>query len=260
MLHSGQELHIWAELAGVLADEEAIHSAYANKGHAGWRPCLLCENVYLLRLTRDPADNDVPHTCTTFSALRKHTPATHQAVAQRLAESARVGPRARHEDLETELGWNYVANFVLWNPRWREIATPSKTVMYDFMHVYFVSGIFNVQVGHLLHHLKRHNITTTMLDGFVQLFHMPKASAKSAGQDLFSPKRVRASLKEWSLKATASEGLSIGPILDLYCFDLQRNTVPDLRKHATCFNLLWIVVTLMLTSTRPSGRCVIRKG
>ena len=257
-LHSGQDLHVWAELGGVIADEEALHVSFANKGHAGWRPCMLCRNVYLQRLTREPGPHDVPHTCTRFRDLRMHTTETHQTIARMLADRAR-GRKAALEDAETEVGWNFVPDSILWNPRWSVIASPSKSVLYDFMHIYFVSGIFNLQGGHMMQHMKRHAITAKMMDAFVKLWTWPKAAAQSAGKDVFEPKRFASSWKEWTLKCTASEGLSIGPLLDVYCFNLQVNVDPDLRKHATCFNLLWIVVKLLITSTRPPGRCDVRR-
>ena len=251
-LVSGQEVHVWAELGGVIADEEALHSMYANKGHAGWRPCMLCENVYLGRLSREPREGDVPHTCTRHNDLRKHTRASHEDLAQRL-QAAAGGPAALLQELETDMGWNYAPMSVLWSAQWREIATPSTSVIYDFMHIYFVGGIFNVQVGHLLHHLKTHNIKTDMLHEFVQLFTWPKAAAQSGGQDVFSRKRVAASWKDWSLKCTASEALSIGPVLLCYIFPLMTNTSVDLKKHATCFYLLMTVIKFLMASTRPGA-------
>ena len=182
-LHSGQDLHVWAELGGVIADEEALHVSFANKGHAGWRPCMLCRNVYLQRLTREPGPHDVPHTCTRFRDLRMHTTETHQTIARMLADRAR-GRKAALEDAETEVGWNFVPDSILWNPRWRDIASPSKSVFYDFMHIYFASWTHDATHEASRHHRQNDGRVREALD-------VAEGSRAVRGQGRFRAKAVR---------------------------------------------------------------------
>ncbi len=55
-------------------------------------------------------------------------------------------------ELQTRLGWNFAPSGLVFNNRWRDIADPTKHCMYDWMHVWFVSGVWNVHVG-LMNHI-----------------------------------------------------------------------------------------------------------
>ena len=254
-LHDTSALHVFAKLGIFIADEAAIHMAYACKGSSGFRPCLLCSNVYNARTVRTVAPGDVPHHASDWNSLRLHTAETLSAVAEQLADVAASGTAAALDDLQTRLGWTYAPMSVLWMDPWRTVASPHTSVGFDVMHVFFVSnGVFNRHVGHMVHHIKRFGITFSKLFEYMCAFHWPGALQKSGGQDVFSQKRSASTWNEWCLKASASECLSIVPVLGLYFQSIldRAEAAEELRRHAASFLLLAKVVELVMSTTRTA--------
>ncbi len=127
---------------------------------------------------------------------------------------------------------------------------PSRHVAYDYMHVYFVTGIFNVHCGLLVGRFQDFGIAPSRLHDFFRRVHLPKRLPMNK-VDVFSERCVASTLENWTLKATASECLTIVPILALFVFGLQASTrVPALQEHCACFLLLARVVGLLLRSAR----------
>ena len=123
----------------------------------------------------------------------------------------------------------------------------------DWMHVLFVGGVFNVHVGHMMHAIKEEAITAPFIENFVRQFNFP--SGHTEPSDVFSTKRFSSSWKEWTLKATASECLSLVPCLAVLFQGLLDTLLPDrvrLRAHVAGFMLLVRVVDLLLATSRLS--------
>ena len=250
-LAGGGDLHIWAALGGLLADEAAIHAAYGNKGASGFRPCILCKNVVLARTTRPRQPADVPHTCWDVNAVQEHDAESLRRIAERLQHTATHGRVADLNDLQTESGWNFNAHAVLWSPHLFQHASPHLVVLFDWMHVVFVGGIFNVHMGQLVHHMRPLGMDSAHLCNYVAAFKWPASIGSKTGCDVFGPKRFQSSWDAWSLRATGSEGLSLVPVLaNRFEMLLESCAEGPARAHAACFLLLAHIVEKLLASTR----------
>jgi hypothetical protein len=169
-LTTGNSLHLWISLDIVVADEAALHYMYGCKGAGGLKCCLLCQNIFNYKNERGIAEGDQggwvqTHACTDSSKMVLHTPESITAVLNRL-QSATVGI----SELQTRLGWSIVPNGVMFDTRTRMLCEPTAHALYDFMHVLFVSGVFNINFGYMMKALTPHGITSATLHEYLGIW------------------------------------------------------------------------------------------
>eukprot|EP00974_Lingulodinium_polyedra_P121546 11179414-Lingulodinium_polyedra.AAC.1 len=111
---------------------------------------MLCQNIFNERTPRDCVERDKTgfcqyHTCSDPTKLVLHTPRTIRLILDRLRAAVAAGtPKRNFEELQTRLGWNWVPNGLL-NDNWLlGLCQPTESALYDWMHVFFVQGVFNV--------------------------------------------------------------------------------------------------------------------
>ena len=253
-LSDGSNVRIFVKVDMVVSDEPALHALFACKGSGGLKPCISCSNVFNYKNARQVVEKDetnvaVYHTCTDVRKLRLHTAGTIRALAARLAAAAPVLSKAKLAELETRLGWNYAPRSCIFVDRMLAICNPSDSAVFDWMHVYFVNGIFNTHVGQLMISLKEHGITYARLHTYLQQWHWP--TAMSGALDIFAAKRAKNSWDDKHLKVTASEGLSVLPILANFVHALHENTaLASVKDHASCFLKLADVIRIIQRSAR----------
>ena len=143
---------------------------------------------------------------------------------------------------------------VLFTDRWMTVADPSRHVAFDYMHCWFVGGIFNHEVGRALLALREFGVTADKVHQYLAVWRWPASVKGNTGQDAFGPKRAKATLEATMLKATASECLSLWPVLAQFFFGvLSGGTVSAAaRPHLECFLLLARVLQLLLSTSRKS--------
>lgn len=261
-------LHAFFCLGAVVADEGALHAMYACKGSSGLRPCLLCRNVFNRRSTRDIVACDLTstartHDCTELGELLWHSSGSLGAIVRRLQQAAASGgPRRTLEELQTRLGWTFEPEGVMFNSRWRDVADPSGIAMFDFMHVWFVGGIFNTQVGLALHALRGDGITPQTLHAYMALWRWPASVGSLVPTEVFCPKRAKSTMEAGILKATASECLSLWPVLAQFFQGLlDAGASPAVQPHAECFlRLAHVLGLLQSTARRPVEPEVLEKA
>ena len=254
-LADGSPLHVFLSIEIVISDEGALHGLYSCKGAAGLKPCLLCQNVFRYNNARSIVANDasgfaVHHTCHDHTKLVPQTPATLSAIMRRLSAAAGIMSRAQFAELETRLGWNYSVHGLMQEERLRQRCDPCRCACYDWMHVFFVSGIFNVHCGYLLIALRPFGVTYGTLYTYVSQWRWPIRIGNGAAEVL-SEKRAKSSWQDGTLKATASEGLSLVPVLAQFLDNLRRNADnEDLKRHAACFLQLASIIDSIQKSSR----------
>ncbi len=86
-------------------------------------------------------------------------------------------PKARCDETQQYLGWNaQKAGMILDDVLSVKIVS---SLCWDWLHVYFVGGIFVVEVTELLKRLHSHGLGATVLDSYLQLWTWPKADASA---------------------------------------------------------------------------------
>lgn len=248
--------HIFLSLGMLIADEAALHAALACKGSSGLKPCMLCGNVFNRRSVRQILENDksgmaVLHDCDDMNKCMRHTMESLAAIVATLRQSAGEMSNKDFQELQTRLGWNYEPAGLMFSERWRTLVSPPSVCTFDWMHIFFVNGIFNAHAGLLLREMRTRKVTPDMLHQYCSEWRWPAAVGSASGADVFGPKRVRSSLESSSLKAGASEGLSLWPVMANFCRALASNH-PDevLKQHCSCFLRLAAVLELLQASMR----------
>ena len=257
-IRDGTTHHVFFRVGAFLADEAALHAGYCCKGSGGLKPCLLCANIFNYKLRRDIVDNDASgvaqhHTTHDPTKLKLHTPTSILAILQRLEQGSRFLTKAQLAELETRVGWNYVAASVMYNVVLRRLIEPTDRAIYDWMHIFFVHGDFGVHVGQTMLWLKEHGVTYARLHEHISSYNWPKFVRGVAGKDACSPKRAKSSWDETAFKATASECLSLVPVFAFFMGEfLSSAGSPNAQGHAASFLQLVRVVELILRSARCS--------
>ena len=257
LLHDGTSVKVFVEFGMMLADEAALHSVYQCKGASGLKPCALCSNIFNRRTARDVVARDSTgvaryHTCFDVNGIHLHTSDSLRAVARRLSTAAAAGMAARNfAELETRLGFNFVPNGVMQDDELRAMADPTAHLLYDTMHVYYVNGIFNNHVGRLMEALKPHGITYAVLATYVAHWNWPSRVKNKTGKDAVAGKRAESSWKDGVFKCTASEALSLMPVLAQFVdAAVMGSASEDARRHGACFLLLATAMELLEGSAR----------
>ena len=250
-MEDGTPLTIFADVAMFIADESALHAVYGCKGASGLKPCFACSNVYNHGSTRGVVENDrskqaVYHTCTELSKMKFTTRAIMEGIVRRLTAAAGTPDLG---EVQTCLGWKYMPNGVMFNAVSRRRLCPTRVACYDWAHIIFVNGVFNIHAGILLHTLRALKVDINIICQYVKSFHWPCNSM--SGADVFSKDRIAKSLPEKRLKCTASEGMSVLPVLAQFCQHLSRHHANSgVRDNAYCFVQLALVAGMIFRSTR----------
>ena len=185
-LSDGTELQLFLDMGMLLADEAALHAVYNCKGAGGLKPCLLCQNIFSAKSVRDVAGNDrsgwaQPHTVWDSCKLVPHTSATLAALRRRLQTASNTLSKADMDEVETRLGWNWDEHSPLANPEVMAHLDPPSRCTYDWMHVFFVGGIFCVHVGLMMWRLKPFGITYATLQAYMLPWRWPAAAGHRHG-------------------------------------------------------------------------------
>ena len=109
--------------------------------------------------------------------------------------------------LEKSVGLNFEPNGMLGCMELRGIALPVSVTQYDWMHIYLVNGIWNLECGHLLAELNNAGIQTSEIHLFLNSLIWPIAysSKGCSGKDVFQKR----SSSGGALKCSASEAIGV---------------------------------------------------
>ena len=97
----------------------------------------------------------------------------------------------------------------MFDDRTRIRCCPSVVAFYDWSHVFFVNGVFNLTAGLCLRAFHDHGVDFGIVEQYVSSFRWPRAISNIDVADVFSTARVQSTLEKRSLRCTASEGLSL---------------------------------------------------
>ena len=244
---------IFGDVCFSIADEAALHAMYGCKGSSGLKPCCVCTNVYDGKTKRRIVENDrtghsVYHHCTDRTKFNRITPTMMAAIVRRLASAS----PAELAGLETNLGWKLQRHGIMFQPSARRRMCPSSKLCYDWAHIFMVNGLWNSVAGKVLHKFRACGIKLQVIGDYVRSFSWPQGTAATVNAiDVFSDGRLKNSLAAKNLKCTASEGLSLIPVLAQFCLTIRTShAVQTVREHALCCELLCEVVGMLMRSFR----------
>lgn len=208
---------LFAKIGRVIADEPALKGSWSTKGASGSLPCMLCRNVTLAQY--DIARHDatgffVSHVETDEAKIVFHTDGSLMALVHQLQGTFGTVSKAAFSRCEQALGLVHAPHGVLLCDAvmQRVIGGAITVTQYDFMHCYFVSGIWNTEAGYLLEAIKT-VISAGDVSRFLATFKWPLHLDTRCVTGKRSLEKFVADGSE--VKCSASEGLSLYPVLRL---------------------------------------------
>lgn len=240
-----------ANIGCIVGDAPALQFCWGWKGATGVKCCLFCSNVCLH--SYELADHDRSGQLVSQCELddAKFALQTDRSVrdsADLLARSfGRIG-KGRFDNMEKALGFNYLPEGALFNDALmqRLHGGPISITQYDFMHIYYVGGIWNTECGYLLERLKKAGVISYRgIHDALQPWMFPKhfKSRGITGQGVFKKHT------DGEAKCSASEGLSIYPLIRFLLMELNSDpskTVlmadPDVTAAAQSYFALCVVL------------------
>ena len=207
-LHVGDSTVLkFARFSIYIADEVALKDAFQFKGAAGLQLCPLCTNIVQEYSRLHEFESGLrPSTCTDPTKWKESTDATIFAKIRKLTASFGTVTKAQFEELEKTLGWVHNPHGLLGDGTTNEFELkPAQMIFYDYMHTFFVNGVFNAECGGLLSSLKSVGIGQDQLHDYLNNLTWPAGMSSKAttGQNVFRKKQ------EGNLKCSASECLGI---------------------------------------------------
>ncbi len=252
-LDHGPEI-IVCRISTMISDLCALKQVIENKGTSGTIFCAECRNVLL---ERHAANIVQPHprfnlklypaTELDVNNFVMHTNTSVFETAKYLKDVSEKGTKTNLNAEQQYLGFNIVPDGIVLDERMNKLFPAITSLMYDWMHIFLVHGIFQLIVGLMINHFRRRpiGITHTNIHAFVSTFVWPtKFGGKSAdGKDVFEKRSRDATY----LQCSASEGLAVFPVFELFCtmFILGKFTEHEDRICECYFALCTVLRTLM---------------
>ena len=217
---------LFAKLGTVLGDELGLKQMWSVKGSSGVKPCMLCCNVVLPRCEWAHIRPNVDTTCLDDTKFILHTDET---IRHGFIRTLQPGlSKKRREELEKAHGVTIAPHLAIMHPLLQNIALPASCTVYDFMHVYLSSGIFNEEMWSFMQAAKRKvGLRFQVVDQYLQPWQWPEHNS-NLPKHLFNAKHFDADHNADIFKASASELLSLYPVMRyfiramLFRYDLLR--------------------------------------
>ncbi len=232
----------------------AHKSVWHCKGDAGTKLCMLCKNLYAEKSELVDEDGSDLLTCSLVheSDLDFATNEDILGAARRLASKAGTEPAQRFALRQQAVGLRHEPDGLLLDRELAQIVRPAQQFCHDWMHAMFVHGVFNT-VGFLLLEALIQTGVRDIWDTFynyVGLWVLPHRVANASLRDVFEPKRQKSSRKARHIKCTASEGLSLLPIVAFFVHSVLLKAG---RCMAECKAFLALADVVDLLSAVPLG-------
>ena len=153
--HGNPGFMLCAQLKLVVADESALKSMYEFKGASGKLMCFFCRNTLQKRYAPENMDERmVWHTCTDTRRFITHTRETLKEVVGHVARQATRLNKGEFAELQTSLGINHAEEGVFSCAEVMDMFDPTQGTMLDWMHCYFVDGLYRLELNELLSELR----------------------------------------------------------------------------------------------------------
>ena len=179
----------------------------------------------------------VLHTCTDDARFKLHSLNSLQAALAYLAENEDQVTQQAFAKMQTNLGFNLCKEGVL---RCNDVLTqfdPTRGTMFDWAHIFLVSGLWHFEVNLLLVRLSRANVKQQQIHEAFQEYHLPSFIA-GKGCDIkkvFQKKKT----SDADFKSSATEALAAYPILRDILHNIRQATVlpAEAAEAISCYML-----------------------
>ena len=256
---SGRRVLFFAKISIMVSDAAALQMVLGVKGTSGNLLCLNCRNCSphkpkngVVLHEADTSGFLVPSTETDLSRFIPQTDDTLFAAVDLLAARRPLMGNTAFERLESDLGVNHIPAGLLLCPFMRQRIQPISMVMWDWMHCYFASGIFQVQVTLLLLVMRRHGFRAHAVHEFMEDIVFP---SHLGGSSPSAPGRLAFFNYDYAggFNCQASEGLTLySPFRMFLLSNVFPHTVAgDLRVAILAYIKLCVVLDMLVGFLQP---------
>lgn len=217
-LHTPAGTHMFFATMGVMvSDESALKQSFQMKGASGTMLCMACQNIVSHTANlhqRDVTGFLVASTETDTRRFVLHTDSSIRNTVKSLRDKQATMSKSAFAKLEQAMGFNLCPEGLLLCPKLEPMIAPISMLMYDWMHTFVVNGIFQNEMGQLLHLL--HNvakISHTEVHKFVSSFTWPSHLSTSVSGAAIFEKRSQST---GDFKCSGSEALSVFGVFSLF--------------------------------------------
>ena len=212
--NSTSQLKLFFKLGFFLQDGLAQKTIWSLKGDSGTKFCLYCQNLITTRsgieggiLTSNSFD---------LGAILQSTDASLQNTIARLAANYAT---MSHDDFslwQQASGFNFCKQSLPWDPILGSELLPREMFTHDWMHTFFVTGIFNIMTQLVLEEIdtffrvNAYNMAQSCIENWI----LP--GDKSNVSHLLSQKHRKANKQAGVFKCSAGEALSLYPLLAFF--------------------------------------------
>ena len=228
---NGERLRLFATLSMLLQDGAAQKLVWSCKGDAGTRLCMLCTNLVTA------SSGLATSTRLTDDMLSEHAiPATNRSIRDTIKKLDRCKVTDGAGDFKLRqqaCGFSWHEHGLLNDDTLEDVVLPADQFCHDWMHGLFSTGVFNLIVFLLLMHVQtlRSNIWSALRDYILTWTWPESANFKNARKDIFDEDHVKSYKKAKHIKCSASEALSLLPVLSFYVCNVLRR-IPGICVEA----------------------------
>ena len=213
----GEIRHLFLKMGGILQDGGAHKATWSGKGDAGTKFCILCKNLISNRSNLVYNQDGEALLTSCMHSLNDLVLASNDDIynsIDALVYKKDVFSAQQFKMWEQAAGFVYEPDGLLFDKELRGTILPVDHFIHDYMHCILCNGVMATVLTLLLTDLD----ATKSLDVYATLYkylafwHLPRAKP-CALSELFSAKKKKANKEANTFKATASEFLSLYPIL-----------------------------------------------
>ena len=213
---AGSRIRLFWKLGAFVMDGAAHKHLWHCKGDAGLKLCMLCLNLYTRESQITQQDGTRGLVCDLLdeSALRFATDVQVRGAVRRLAAKSITDQQGIFQKRQTVVGFRHEPYNLLLMPELDRVVKPVSQFCHDPQHTIFVNGVFNTVLFLVLESILAAGMDVhAAIHKFLLGWSWPSRVWNKGLCEVFSPTRVKNWRKVKHVACSASEGLSLLPVL-----------------------------------------------
>lgn len=215
----GESKLLFGKVALLVSDEKSLKELSMAKGAGGLKMCICCGNIvdHKHKLASDPTGFLLPSTSLNVRGFHLNTDVMIRDIYKRLHAAHNTMNKGEFTALQKHLGFSYSPECVLLDED-LNIQLIS-ILMWDWMHALFQKGAVNIEVAMFFESLQKcSNLSTSQFHTYLSTWCWPKEYASA--KQVFAPSQASSSMHAGFVKGSASEVLSLIPVLLKFVTDV----------------------------------------
>ena len=259
----GSTIRFFAKLVGFIQDGGAHKSTFHSRGDGASKFCLLCKNLFTVKseLVEEDGSNMLVCGVTKASDLALVRSDELRTNARYIEKKALTLAPAGEEflALQQALGLTHHKHSLLLERKLDRHVDPVSGYIHDWMHGFFVDGVFNIMLFLLLEHFIKASFSDVyeIFSNYVATWNWP-GRLRLTGEGLakiFSKDRRDKHRAAKHIKCQASDGLSLVQVAAMFTIrvlmKLNVNGIAvDCYEQCICFLALVDVIDLVITTAQ----------